>query len=302
MLNLRAVDLNLLTSFDALMIEENLSRAADRVGMSQPAMSAVLQRLRLSFKDELFVRNRQGMCPTPRALEVYPDIRQALNLIRGVLAPARAFAPRTAIRTFRLLGEQYFETVVMGYLLSAMKQAGPGLSLETLPLEGDVSARLRRLEADLLVDYVKLDSPDVRSECIGQERLVVIARRDHPRIQGSLSLDEYLAEEHVFLPLRSRESSQLEQALGGLALPRKCVAQVQNFSSMLPVVAATDYVAVLPARLFELYKPSFAVRSFELPLDLGDIPLWMTWPVSLEDDAGHIWLRNVLRNIISINS
>lgn len=301
MINLRSVDLNLLASFDALMIEGNLTRASDRIGLSQPAMSAALQRLRLTFHDELFVRSRQGMIPTPRAIAIYPPIRDALELIRGTLLQGDDFAPKTAERNFSVAADNYFESVALGPLMSMLQQSGAGLSLDTLPLEQDSISRLQRMDVDLVVDYVKPESDAVQAQQISAEQLVVIARKSHPRLAGfkghKLSLDQYLAEEHVFLPLRSRERSQLELALGGREFPRKRAAQVQNFCSMLPVVAATDYLAVMPARLYGLYAKAFDLRWFHFPVDIAPIPIWMMWANSLQNDSGHRWFRGMVKQI-----
>ena len=298
MLNLRGVDLNLLSIFDALVIEENMTRAADRLGMSQPAMSAALQRLRLTFNDELFIRSRLGMTPTPRAHSIYPQIREALILIRGALGKDRHFEPASAERCFRLLGDNYFEAVALGPLLARLQQAGRGLAVEALTFAGpnqDLALSLRRMEVDVLIDYVPLPQNFVHTEQLTNERLVVIAREGHPRIHAGLTLEQYLAEEHVFLPQRSRERSQLEQALGGNLLPRKKAAEVQKFSSMLPVVAATDYLAVLPSRLPKIYAGAFDLQCFEFPLKIDPIPIWMMWPPALEADPAQQWFREQVR-------
>ncbi|MEX1668910.1 LysR substrate-binding domain-containing protein [Zhongshania guokunii] len=302
MLNLRGVDLNLLSIFDALMLEENMTRAADRLGMSQPAMSAALQRLRLTFKDELFVRSRVGMQPTPRAHAIYPQIREALALIRGALAKDQHFEPSVDERCFRLLGDNYFEAVALGPLMAQLQQAGSGLTVEALPFSGqeqDHSLSLRRIDVDVVIDYLPLAQDYICSELLAEERLVVIASADHPRVQTELSLEQYLAEEHVFLPQRSRERSQLEQALGGKPLPRKKAAQVQNFSSMLPVVAATDYLAVMPSRIQKIYAGAFDLQCFQFPLPIAPIPIWMMWPAALDGDLAQQWFRGQLRGLVN---
>jgi len=301
MINLRSVDLNLLASFDALMMEGNLTRASDRIGLSQPAMSAALQRLRLTFHDELFVRIRQGMIPTPRAIAIYPPIREALSLIRGTLVQGDEFDPAQAQHNFTVAADNYFESVALGPLMAQLQQSGKGLSLETSGLEHDSLTRLQRMDVDLVVDYVRPESDTIQAQQIGAEKLVVITRQGHPRVAGplshTLSLEQYLAEEHVFLPLRSRERSQLELALGGQEFPRKRAAQVQNFSSMLPVVAATDYLAVMPARLYHLYAKAFEIQWFHFPVEIAPIPIWMMWANGLQNDSAHRWFRNTVQHV-----
>tara|TARA_R110001592_G_scaffold57536_8_gene174702 strand:- start:7456 stop:8382 length:927 start_codon:yes stop_codon:yes gene_type:complete len=301
MINLRSVDLNLLASFDALMIEGNLTRAADRIGLSQPAMSAALQRLRLTFRDELFARTRQGMVPTPRAIAIYPPICEALSLIRSTLVADETFDPERARRNFTVVVDNYFESVALGPLIALLKRSGAGLSLETKGLEKDTISRLQRMDIDLLVDYVRPDSDALQAEQVGAEKLIVIARRAHPRLDAMskhrLSLDQYLSEEHVFLPVRSRERSQLEQVLGSQTFPRKKAAQVQHFSSMLPVVAASDFLAVLPARLYQVYEKAFDLQWFEFPTDIPAIPVWMVWANGLQNDSAHRWLRSTVKDV-----
>lgn len=297
-LNLRSVDLNLLTVFDALMREQNMSRAAERLGMSQPAMSAALQRLRLTLKDELFVRTRQGMVPTPRAQSLYGPLQAALGMIGDTLSTEDRFEPATSTRQFRLLADSYLEIMGLGHLLAELQRQAPGVELLSSPVvDSDVSAALRRLEADVALDYVPVEAGHIASEILSSERLVVIARRDHPRIQGSLSLEQYLAESHVMLPLRSREYTQLESALGGQSLPRLKAATVTHFSAMPAVVSQTEHLATLPGRLAQLYARSFAVQSLPFPVDIEPVPIWMMWPQVLENDAGHRWLRDILRKM-----
>lgn len=296
--NLRATDLNLLPVFDALMREENLSRAAHRLGMSQPAMSAALQRLRLTLKDELFVRTRQGMIPTPRARALHPQIQQALDLIRQAVNPREAFDPRTSRRTFHVLANDYFETVGYGRLLARLQSESPALTARLSPVDdGDLVARLRRMEADVVLDYVKIDSALVEVQQIATETLVVIAREGHPRIGDSLSMEQYLAERHVLLPLRTRERSQLELALGGQSLSRRVAATVQHFSAMPAVVGETDLLATLPASLWRRFGRSFGVQCLPFPGPIPPVPVWMMWPGVLTDDPGHTWFRGVLQDL-----
>jgi DNA-binding transcriptional LysR family regulator len=157
------------------------------------------------------------------------------------------------------------------------------------------------MDIDLLVDYVRPESNALQAEQIGAEKLIVIARRCHPRLSDNaehhLSLDQYLSEEHVFLPFRSRERSQLEQVLGSQAFPRKRVAQVQHFSSMLPVVAASDFLAVLPARLYQVYAKAFDLQWFEFPVDIAPISVWMIWANGLQNDSAHRWLRSAVQDV-----
>lgn len=297
-LNLRSVDLNLLTVFEALMREQNLSRVAQSLGMSQPAVSAALSRLRLTMKDELFVRTRDGMKPTPRALAAQPAVAEALALLAEALTADQVFDPATARREFTLLADGYMEMVGLAGVLKALKEAGAGLSLSNTVLESqDVATAMGRLEYDAAVDFILVESDKISAQRIGEESLVVIARGDHPRIQGTLSAGQYFAEEHVLQRQRSRYRSQLEQVLGDGRLQRQVSVYVQHFAAMIPVVSQTDALATLPRRLAEQVESAYGIQLLPFPWEIPPVPIWLMWPKSLAGDAGHCWFIDLLRNL-----
>lgn len=298
-LNLRSVDLNLLIVFDALMESSKLSLAAEHLGMSQPAVSAALQRLRATFKDDLFIRSRSGMLPTPRAQALHPDIREALQLVRRAMASQAAFDPALAERSFTILGDAFFESAMVGSLLNRLTESAPGIRIETASItQSDPLQSLRSLNADLLLDYDKLSSPQIMAEQFGEETLVVIAAREHPRIKRRPSMKAYLREHHVILTRRHRDGTSLEHALGGVTLDRHVRASVQHFSSMPVIVSQTDCIATVPQRLGSLYEAAFNVRCYPFPLDIDPIPMWMCWPKVLHGDLAHQWLRERLIEVL----
>lgn len=297
-LNLRAFDLNLLTVFDALMCEQNLSRAAERIGMSQPAMSAALQRLRLSLNDELFVRHRSGMMPTPRAEAVYAKVQPALQLITESFAVGGDFDPGSEEREFVIAVDSYIETTALGDILSRMQEAGPGLRLRSESLIGlDVEAALNRLEVNVALDYLRLESPRIAAELLGREELVVIAALNHPSIVDGCTREQYLSCQHALLRQRSRAASQLEQALGGDKLERRVALHVQDYAAMAAVVARSEVLGTMPKRLAEIYARAHGLRVLPFPLDIAPVSMWMMWPRALNGDAGHRWLLDQLRSM-----
>ena len=295
-LNLRAVDLNLLTVFDALLREQNLSRVAEQLGMSQPAVSAALQRLRLTMKDELFVRTRSGMRPTPRALAAQAAVAEALALISEALSVEQNFSPAIAEREFSLLADGYMEMAALGPLLRALQCSGAGLRLRNEVLDQqDVAQALLRLEYDAVIDFVRIESEKICSAPLGEQELVVIAAASHPRIAGRLSAKQYFAEGHILLRQRSRYRSQLELALGGQKLERRVDLHVQHFAAMPSVVAQTAALASMPRALAQRYAAAYDIQVLTFPLAVPLIPVWLMWPTSLNGDAGHRWFIELLK-------
>ncbi len=298
-LNLRSVDLNLLTVFDALMESGKLSLAAERLGMSQPAVSAALARLRISFRDELFVRSRSGMLPTPRAQALHQDIREALHLVRRAITGSSAFDPTLAERSFTILGDSFFESAIIGRLINQLSESAPGVRIETTSITlSDPVQALRSLNADVLLDYEELISPQLMAQEVAQETLVVITARQHPRIKRRPSMKAFLREHHVILTRRHRSNTSLEHALGGVSLNRRIKASVQHYSSMPIIVAQTDCIATVPRRLGALYEAAFDVRCHLFPIDIAPIPMWMYWPKVMHGDAAHQWLRDRLIEVL----
>lgn len=297
--NLRSVDLNLLTIFDALVQEQNMSRAAEKLGMSQPAVSSALQRLRLTFKDELFIRSSAGMIPTPRALDIHDKVQESLSLIAAAVSTESEFDPATEQREFTLLADNYLEMVSFGPLLARLAQFGPGLSLyNKVPDKLDFANALRRLEADAAIHFSMPDDMDkLEGELISEEPLVAVCRQHHPRIDDTLTENAYFSEEHVSLVRSDREKSLLEQALGGgVSVDRKVKLYVHSFTAMASVVSHTDTVGTMPITIAQTLSAAYQLKCFPLPLDIHTIPVWLLWPSALNSDSGHRWFMQFLRD------
>ncbi len=299
-LNLRGIDLNLLTIFDSLMDTGKLSATAADLGMSQPAVSAALQRLRLTFGDELFIRHRSGMQPTPRAHLLHTDIREALHLVRRAVSTEPMFNPATADRSFTLLSDVFFESTVIGELLNRLSDIAPGVRIDTSPLAPeDPASTLTNLKGDLILDYATHSSTQLCSAQVSVERLVVIAARAHPRIQSAPTLEEFLSEAHVILSRRHGKLTSLEYALGNISLNRRIRATLQSYSSMPIVVANTDCLATVPQRLGTLYEQAFDVRCYPFPVAMEPVPVYMYWPRVLDQDPAHRWFRQQLSAVLA---
>lgn len=293
-LNLRAIDLNLLPIFVAVVEEGQLSRAAQRLGMSQPAVSAALQRLRLTVDDPLFTRSRSGLSPTPRARDLYRDVSAHIQQVAEALDPSQCFDPLTSDRILRLIAPDYFEFLVLGPLMARLRHASPTMGIQVLPPQDSWNRQLLDGEADFAID-TQLPSDDrLEAKPVMEESLTVVARRDHPTIQGTLSLEEFLAAEHVVLPLRERQVLPLDQILGRPGWRRKVGAQVVQYGNLLSVAGASDLIATVPKRMAQKLAPTFGLQLLRFPVSVPPVVIYLIWPTVLARDPAHKWFKDLL--------
>lgn len=292
-LNLRSVDLNLLPVFAAIMDAGQLSRAAEQLGMSQPAISAALQRLRHTFRDDLFVRTRQGMEPTPRARELHAQLAPQLNALRDALDPGNRFDPATSERHFRIISVDYFEMVVLPPLLARIRKQAPDVQLEIITSSDTMTDDLHKARADLAVDAFLPDDDRLQREVLLEEELVVVARKDHPMLKGRCSKTQFLKAEHVVLPDRNRRLP-LDQILNAPGWQRRTGARVTQFASMLATAAGSDMIATAPKRLANQYAAALNIQVLPFPVPIPPVPIYLLWSPSQDQDPAHQWLRDQL--------
>jgi DNA-binding transcriptional LysR family regulator len=294
---LRAVDLNLLTVLDTVLAERNVTRAAERLGMTQPAVSSALTRLRLLFDDELLVRRGKEMVPTPRALSLAGPVREALDLIQSSLAPHHAF-DYTASRTFRLGLVDIGEAVLLPRFLHWLEQLGARVRLDIRREPGSALREEMRLgKVELALDHIVIPGEEFRREHVLDIEFVPLVRRDHPTVGESLTVDEYVALEHVILEPREGQTNLAEQALALVGRSRRVRVQVPDFLSMPFIASQSNLVCTLPLPLARLFEQHLPVRVVRCPLPIHPIPLFMMWHVRQDSDPAHQWLR---RSILEV--
>lgn len=299
-MNLRSIDLNLLTVFDAIMAEGNQSRAANRLGMSQPAMSNALARLRAALDDPLFVRTAQGMTPTPRGRALAEPIRQALDLVQTGLERSRRdddFDYRSSTRPAVVVVDDYGDTVIMPRFMNWLMQTAPGVRVRIRrdPLGAALSKKLSDGSVDLAIRYFRQRDGELQAKMLIEEEFVSMVRQDHPAIGDSMSLAQYLALPHVVFGRLGRQgirNSIVDCELRRLGLTRHIALQVPGFQSMPIIVQNTDFVCTLPRRMAQAYAHQLRLKTLKTPLDLPSLPLYMVWSKSMDRDPAHQWLRN----------
>ena len=291
-MDLRAIDLNLLVVFDALAERRSVTRAAEALGLSQPATSAALARLRLLFGDPLFVKAGAQMQPTPRAAQLSGTVRQVLDTVRDEILLARAFEPKQAERLFTLLMPDIGEVNFLPRLLARLAQAAPQVRLRTRALaRGAAAEALESGAVDLALGYY----PDLQRAGFFQQYLlhnrhVCIVRRNHPGIGERLTLRQFLAAAHVVVRPDGREHV-FEQFLQAHGWSRHVQLEVSHFASLLPIVTGSDLVATIPHALAEAWLAYGGIRIVATPMKVPVVEVHQFWHRRMHKDAAHAWPR-----------
>ena len=294
-LNLRGIDLNLLTVFEAIWEERQMSRAAARLGMTQPAVSQALARLRLTFDDELFLRSRRGMLPTPRASALAVHIASALEQVREAVTPPAAFDPDTEDRTFTVAFARYGEMSLFPTLLRAIDTQSQSVRIRSHSGDSlDVADLLKKHAVDFGFDYREPQDGNLRSSLFEHEEMVVIARADHPRLKDKLSRSQYFDERHIVLTVSDARRAFLEGVFSANKVQRNILAEADQAVALPSLVMHTDALATIPRSMAE--TPLFAngIRLFQLPLDVPRLPIYLIWHRAMERDAGHDWMKSLI--------
>ena len=297
---LRNIDLNLLIVFNALAEEEHLTKAAEKLHLSQPAVSNALARLRELFDDELFVRAPKGMRPTLKAQKLKAPIKQALSIIRDQLLAPETFDCSTAKNRFSLSVNSYAESVVFPPFVKHFREVAPYIKLDIYPESDDKTPeKLRSGELDIAIDYVRMPGKDFVHEQFFNEELVVVVSEHNKQVSEQISLQQYNALPHVTIHPRSHKGSHTEILLGRKQVNRNIVISVSSLLSFAPLVAGSDMICTLPRRLAEHAQKHHQIKILPLPFDFETVPVFMIYSREKREDAAHKWLRQQLQKLAS---
>lgn len=287
----RRLDLNLLVTLEALLIEQNVTRAAARLHLSQPAVSAQLSRLRDVFNDPLLVPAQRGMTPTIKALELLVPLRQALDLVRATVTTHLNFEPATASLTVSIACTDYVQAALIKHLVVAMRREAPGVRIALRILDvPQLEQQMARGEVDLAVINMNGAPSGLRSQHLYDERYVLIGRRGHPGLRADLTVDEFAQLEHVVVSLRGGGfSTSVDNALEARGLRRNVVLSASSFLPVPELVEQSDCVALVPRRLVE--GRGEHLLCVEPPLPVEGFPIGMFWHERSDGHAGFKWVR-----------
>jgi DNA-binding transcriptional LysR family regulator len=306
LMNIRRTDLNLLTVFEAVMRERNVTRAAARLGLSQPAVSAALGRLRQSLGDALLVRGGSGMRPTPRAEQFVGSVSQALDSIERALQLGATFEPASANRSFTLMLSDIGEITYLPRLIQRVQKEAPGVGLSVRRLSrARVSDELAVGSIDLALGWINRPPDDLRQQHLFDETFVCIARPGHPRIGKKLSLRQFTSEWHLVVGRYQSGSQNFFRSLDGnlvrellrKGVDRKVALRVPDFLAVGGIISSTDLLCVVPRRLAEVYAAYGQVRFVPLPVKSESFRVAQFWHKRFDGDQGSRWLRGVITGL-----
>lgn len=291
-------DLNLLPIFVALMEERSVTRAAERLGMTQPALSNALARLRLMMKDQLFVRERYGIQPTAIALALAPAIAEALARLDDAVLGQQEFDPAQAERLLTIAPNGYAEFVLVPAIVARLQQVAPGIRLRLTPYGNDLTDTGVVSGTTALVLGRIVDPPDnLVVQHVMDEGLACIVRADHPDIGDGITRDQFESLRHVNVVPPGRMRAGLFQALAQQQLKRDVAISVTNFFAVAEMVAVTDYCATLPKLICRRLENDPRLKVLAPPVDLGTFPVEMAWHVRYRHDPAHRWLRALISDV-----
>jgi len=294
-MNLRTLDLNLLVVFDALMKERGVSRTADRIGLSQPAVSHALQRLRTYFHDPLLVRSSTGMQPTEKALELAPAVRDALRQIESVLDHGEAFRPEEARRTFTIGMSDYSGLVLLPGLLRAFQSRSPDSVLHVRAINRETGPiLLDKAEIDLAVGIQAKINPSHRHALLFRDEWVAICCRHGPYADGEISAKRYAAARHLNVSTHGESTHRLDPRFAQLGLRRHVVASTSHFLLAPQLIRESTMIATVARRLAHHFAPMHDLVVKELPFLEADFENQMLWHHFATRVPANRWLRELV--------
>lgn len=298
--NLKKLDLNLLVIFEAVYSTQNISQAASRLAMSQPAVSNSLARLREMLDDPLFVRAPGGVEPTVRARELIIPIREALGLIDRQIAPAGDIDLATYKRNFRIIISDNLEVLMMPAIARTLAADAPGISIECVQGDRNFAEEVRSGKIDLACFPFPIDTTDIVTRAICPLDVVVVSRRDHPGIDGDLDLETFCRMPQIALGRELRGLTNIDKALVAKGMERRIAYMAAKLWSIPPLVERTDLIGMLPRRFVEAIADNYRLDIHEVPTGLEEQHAYMMWHTNSEHDVGHRWLReSMLRAALS---
>jgi len=290
----KQIDMNLLRVFEVIYAEQNLTRAAEILHLSQPAVSNALARLRHTLDDPLFVRSPSGMTPTPAARAMIGRVRRALQLLDSCMDPATTFLPKQSDQTVICSFSDLAEVLLLPALIRRLGHEAPNMSVRSYHVpRAELPTELAAGTIDVAADVTFVNDRNLNHAPLINDEFVCAVRPRHPTVKNTLSLQQYLDLGHVHISSRRRGGGDIEQALKASGHRRRIVTRVRGYATAPQIVAATDLACSLPRSVAEQAN----LQIFELPFAVPKVNIHMYWHKSTDKDPANVWLRTLLQDI-----
>lgn len=305
-MNLDRIDLNLLVYLDVLLREKNVTRAAEQLGITQPAMSNGLRRLRELLNDPLLIRSSSGMTPTERALELQPKVRDVLAELTRILEPQQEFRPFSSQRVFRVMASDYAEATLIPAMVKAMRSEAPGVILDFLTPSDVTIQDMEQGKVDLAINRFNEIPQSFHQVTVWRDSFSCLLHRDNP-IANHLNLKNYLDAPHIWVsktgmglgfgmnPDKSGGLGWIDQALERIGQRRQITIFTRHYQMPALLTLNKDLVATLPTRVARLQAENAALVIKEPPFYIPEFELKMAWSPLLHANPAHRWLRQLIQ-------
>jgi len=298
--NLATVDLNLLKTFLAIWELRSLTGAADRLHLSQPAVSHALRRLREVFDDPLFVRSPSGMVPTDAAIRLHTPIDHAISIIHGALQMHSRFDPAVAARTFRLVMSDMAAQYVLPLLMETLATRAPNITIDVRQMSmDDLSTALRNGDADIALGYL----PGLNEECVSslllEDEFVCMVRASHPFQGRKLTVADLNALKFIYAETNTTGHSLAEGAFRKAGIVRNIALRLPHFTVAARIIASTDLALILPRSVAEGMNRSRMYRLYRLPIEMPLIAVKVYTHSRFASDPGIAWLASTLHSLLA---
>ena len=297
-MKLSDIDLNLFVVFDAIYTEGNLTRAGEIIGITQPAVSNSLSRLRNLFDDPLFVRTAEGMVPTPVSQNIIGSVRQALGLIRSSVQESDAFEPKASDKRFRVSMTDLSQSIVLPYLFGKITQDAPNVSIDCYQVRRrDMNIELASGNLDLAVDIPLTPDQQIRQAPLFSHPQVCLVRADHSRVKDHLDLDTYRSLNHIHISSRRGGLGQVDLALGKMGKRRKISLRTQHYLATPELVMRSDLALTVPRVFADFVVSRLPVKYLQLPFEVPNLETYLYWHESTDQDQSNRWMRELILSL-----
>lgn len=295
----KGLDLNLLVAFEALMRTRSVSRAAEQLNMSQPAMSAALSRLRGFFEDDLLVSRGKRMHPTAFAESLLPRVEESLRTVSAMLATPSGFDPATSQRQFRIVASDYVIASILHPLVTSLADKAPGVRIEIASPNEGALAELEEGKIDLMITPDFVITSDHPSEVLYSERQLLVGWAKNPLFARAITEDDFFAAGHVAVALgSSRTRSYADRHLETLGRRRRIEIVAPFFTAVPWLLEGTMRLAILHERLVGAFSQRFEIASADMPIPIPPMQQRIFYHEAREGDPGLVWLRQELRDCV----